>query len=316
VRFRARRWAGERLADEVLNALVRTPGPPWAEAALRAACARWTLLDWRAFDSRRLASELATWQPPGALLSLLASPPAPPDPGGAHVLRETLRLLGQELALRDVGPLPPLAANGAGSWCPLVKLASERLVHLPGPAPAPAWPPPRPIADDPGAPNAPAERGPSPAELAAKEPFGAWPNGSVELRVFEAPAGGPPLRPGPGTLGGLGLACLDGADAASIVAGDVDFARAFALLFGRLEGGGMYREPLYAGAAREAAWRVVHALLGGGVSTVEEVEARALGCSWYEVGAKNDWFDPFGFAVAVARPSDGSLALLAVTDSD
>jgi plasmid stabilization system protein ParE len=144
-------------------------------------------------------------------------------------------------------------------------------------------------------------------------------NGQIEAGVFTLY---PPVQPGAidgRLLLSLGLDCLEGADAASLVVRRVTSEDAFDTLFMAAANGGAYGGALQKAYGRLEAWRSLEALSGAGDdASVDEIASRAEACTWLEVEPGTRWFQlvAWDLGLAALRPDGASVAVLAATDTD
>ncbi len=284
---------------ELLDALARQPGVVSVEAALCGAYATWRAGHYSVNESRRLASNLASWQTAAVIAAVLDNPPEERE--RAHYVVALLDAFVQEAVLREVR-VPPAAVRFT-RW-PLSRLESERLIELPrhrspgraiGTCLARATRALPSVVSTGGW----TEVVPSELETELVELFDDWPNGRATVRRFVPSA----LRD---EVDDVRLGALDVFEAS--------FPSAFALLFGRFHGGGMYGVPRYGACARQDAWTAVRSLVGDWSSELPGLETFAKECRWFELRSAGaaDFAD---FGVAVAR-RDETLCLLWVTDTD
>jgi hypothetical protein len=146
-------------------------------------------------------------------------------------------------------------------------------------------------------------------------------NGRVEAEIFEFAE---PLRADSfdaAVLCALPLECLRGMKSGGLVFRSVSIDEVFTNLFAAAAEGGAYAYSSQRGGAhgREALWESVAALVGVDPgSAVEEVAVIAGRLRWWRFQAVAPWFeqDSVEFGFAVLREDDGTLAVLAVTDTD
>ncbi|MEV6333000.1 DUF6183 family protein [Streptomyces sp. NPDC051909] len=146
-------------------------------------------------------------------------------------------------------------------------------------------------------------------------------NGVVEARIFDLDEELSPFDV-PAALPALGLACLDGIGPKTpLSVGLAHPADVWQTLFRAASAGGAYSSGGAGAYGRLHAWCSLAALAGcpdPWHATVDEIEARASECDWFEFEARTDWFHMVAWDIGVAAlsPDGRRLVVLAATDTD
>jgi hypothetical protein len=140
-------------------------------------------------------------------------------------------------------------------------------------------------------------------------------NGVTEARAFSL--AGSLDRLNAEVLTQLRLACLENATTISIQ--KVDRSRALAILFSAAANGGAYNQGERAAYGRLRIWHSLAALTGRARSeSIEDADAIARRCEFYEFGAASDWFRQIAWDLGIACLNEArtGLTVLAATDED
>jgi hypothetical protein len=141
-------------------------------------------------------------------------------------------------------------------------------------------------------------------------------NGRAESRTYSLSSGDSTLPLTPTEIAGLKLDWFDeGAKPSPL---KLEPAQAIRELFTAAAMGGAYSHGAFEAEGRRRAWISAGALAGASAdASFEEVELSVEYARWYSLGTNAKWFSNVAWDVSLlAQRSDGSLAILAATDTD